>query len=130
MVVERAEPALFAVDQELRGALPGLSIVPLMGAVGDRERMVAVFREHRPQVVAHAAAHNHVPLMESNAPEAVKNNVFGTLTLGEVAGECGAEAFIVISSDKAVRPSSVMGGRSGWPSWWCRTWGGGSRRGT
>jgi len=53
-----------------------------MGDVGDRERMLAVFREHRPQVVAHAAVHKHVPLMETNAAEAVKNNVFGTLTLG------------------------------------------------
>ena len=68
-----------------------------------------VFREVRPQVVAHAAAHKHVPLMETNATEAVKNNVLGSLTLGEVAGECGAEAFILISTDKAVRPSSVMG---------------------
>ena len=53
-----------------------------MGDVGDRERMLAVFREHRPQVAAHAAVHKHVPLMETNAAEAVKNNVFGTLTLG------------------------------------------------
>jgi FlaA1/EpsC-like NDP-sugar epimerase len=59
--------------------------------------------------VVHAAAHKHVPLMESNAAEAVKNNVFGTQTVAEAAGECGAEAFILISTDKAVRPSSVMG---------------------
>jgi FlaA1/EpsC-like NDP-sugar epimerase len=77
--------------------------------VGDRDRMSAVFREHRPQVVAHAAAHKHVPLMESNGAEAVKNNVLGTLALGEVAGESGAESFILISTDKAVRPTSVMG---------------------
>ena len=60
-------------------------------------------------MVAHAAAHKHVPLMETNASEVVKNNVFGSLTLGEVAGECGTEAFILVSTDKAVRPSSVMG---------------------
>ena len=83
--------------------------MPIVGDVGDRERMLAVFREHRPQVVAHAAAHKHVPLMETNATEAVKNNVLGSLTLGEVAGECGVESFILISTDKAVRPSSVMG---------------------
>jgi FlaA1/EpsC-like NDP-sugar epimerase len=71
--------------------------------------MLAVFRAHRPQVVVHAAAHKHVPLMEANAPEAVKNNVFGSQNLGEVAGESGVEAFILISTDKAVRPSSVMG---------------------
>ena len=109
VLVERSEPALFTVDRDLREAWPSLSIVPVVGDVGDRERMLAVFREHRPQVVAHAAAHKHVPLMETNATEAVKNNVLGSLTLGEVAGECGAEAFILISTDKAVRPSSVMG---------------------
>jgi len=72
-----------------REAWLALSIVPVVGDVWDRERMLAVFREHRPQVVAHAAAYKHVPLMETNAPEAVKNNVFGTQTLGEVAGEWG-----------------------------------------
>jgi FlaA1/EpsC-like NDP-sugar epimerase len=109
LLVERAEPALYTVDRELREAWPGLSVVPVLGDVGDRERMLSVFRSHRPQVVAHAAAHKHVPLMETNATEAVKNNVLGSLTLGEVAGECGTEAFILISTDKAVRPSSVMG---------------------
>jgi len=109
LLVERAEPALYAADRELCDAWPELEIVPLMGDVGDRERMLAVFREHRPHVVAHAAAHKHVPLMETNAPEAIKNNVFGSRTLGEVAGECGVDSFILISSDKAVRPSSVMG---------------------
>jgi FlaA1/EpsC-like NDP-sugar epimerase len=109
VLLERAEPALYAVDRELREAWPELRIVPVMGDVADRERMLAVFREHQPRVVAHAAAHKHVPLMETNAPEAVKNNVFGTLTVAEVAGECGTEAFILISTDKAVRPSSVMG---------------------
>ena len=109
VLLERSEPALYTIDRELREAWPSLSIVAVVGDVGDRERMLSVFRELRPQVVAHAAAHKHVPLMETNATEAVKNNVLGSLTLGEVAGECGAEAFILISTDKAVRPSSVMG---------------------
>jgi FlaA1/EpsC-like NDP-sugar epimerase len=109
LLVERAEPALYEADRQLRNAWPELEIVPLLGDVCDRERMLGIFREHRPQVVAHAAAHKHVPLMETNAAEAIKNNVFGSQTLGEVAGECGAEAFILISTDKAVRPSSVMG---------------------
>jgi FlaA1/EpsC-like NDP-sugar epimerase len=109
VLADRAEPALFAVDRELRGVRPGLEIVPVVADVGDRDRMRAVFREHRPEVVLHAAAHKHVPLMEANAPEAVRNNVFATEALGEVAGEHGAESFILISTDKAVRPSSVMG---------------------
>ena len=109
LLVERSEPALYTVDRDLREAWPSLSIVPVVGDVGDRERMLSVFREHGVSVVAHAAAHKHVPLMETNATEAVKNNVLGSLTLGEVAGECGVEAFIFISTDKAVRPSSVMG---------------------
>jgi FlaA1/EpsC-like NDP-sugar epimerase len=71
--------------------------------------MGAVFAALRPDVVVHAAAHKHVPLVETNAAEAVKNNVLGSLALGEVAGESGVAAFILISTDKAVRPSSVMG---------------------
>jgi FlaA1/EpsC-like NDP-sugar epimerase len=109
LLVERAEPALYEVDRQLRDAWPGLEIVPLVGDVGDRERMLEVFQQYRPQVVAHAAAHKHVPLMEANAAEAIKNNLFGSQTLGEVAGECGTDVFILISTDKAVRPSSVMG---------------------
>jgi len=69
LLLERSEPALYAVDRELREAWPSLSIVPVVGDVGDKERMLAVFREHRPRVVAHAVAHKHVPLMETNAPE-------------------------------------------------------------
>ncbi len=109
LLVERSEPALYTVDRELREAWPSVEIVPVVADVGDKERMRSVFREHGVQVVAHAAAHKHVPLMETNATEAVKNNVLGSLALGEVAGECGALAFILISTDKAVRPSSVMG---------------------
>jgi FlaA1/EpsC-like NDP-sugar epimerase len=109
VLVERSEPALYAVDRELREGWPDVPLVPVLADVGDRKRMDKVFREHRPAVVVHAAAHKHVPLVEANAAEAVKNNVLGSLTLGEVAGEHGVEAFILISTDKAVRPSSVMG---------------------
>ena len=109
VLLERSEPALFQADSELRAAWPSLDIVPVIADVADRRRLQTVFREHPAQVVVHAAAHKHVPLMETNACEAIKNNVFGTKTISEVAGECGVEAFILISSDKAVRPSSVMG---------------------
>jgi FlaA1/EpsC-like NDP-sugar epimerase len=109
LLVERAEFALFQIDHELRATHPDLELVPLLADISDRERMRALFSAFRPQVVAHAAAHKHVTLMEHNAGEAVKNNVFGTRTIGELAGEHGAEAFVMISTDKAVRPSSVMG---------------------
>lgn len=109
LLVERAEPALFQIDREMRAALPGLKTVPLVADVGDAERMRRVMAEHRPHVILHAAAHKHVPMMETNASEAVKNNVLATYTLGRVAGECGAEVFVLVSTDKAVRPTSVMG---------------------
>ncbi|MFL6227682.1 MAG: polysaccharide biosynthesis protein [Pyrinomonadaceae bacterium] len=109
LLVERAEFALFEIDRELRASFPEVNILPLVGDVCDRGRMRAIFAEHRPHVVFHAAAHKHVPMMESNPAEAVKNNVFGTNTVGEIAGGFGAEAFVLISTDKAVRPTSVMG---------------------
>lgn len=109
LLVERAEFALFNIERELRGTLPSLSIVPLTADVGDRPRMESILKQYRPQVIMHAAAHKHVPMMELNPTEAIKNNVLGTNCLGELAGEYGAEVFVLISTDKAVRPTSVMG---------------------
>ena len=109
LLVERAEFALFNIDRELRESFPQLSLVPLVADVGDAERMYSIFEKLRPQVVLHAAAHKHVPLMEYNPAEAVKNNVLATNRLGELAGEFDAEVFVLISTDKAVCPTSVMG---------------------
>ncbi|HEX8650338.1 MAG TPA: nucleoside-diphosphate sugar epimerase/dehydratase [Pyrinomonadaceae bacterium] len=109
LLVERAEFALFNIDRELRETLPDLSIVPLTADVGDEARMRYIFNTYRPQVVLHAAAHKHVPMMEHNPTEAIKNNVLATHLLGGLAGKFDAEAFVLISTDKAVRPSSVMG---------------------
>jgi len=109
VLVERAEPALFILEQELRASFAGLPIVPLIADVGDESRMRAILERHTPRVVLHAAAHKHVPLMESNPTEAITNNVFATQLLGELAGEAGVEKFVLISTDKAVRPTSVMG---------------------
>lgn len=109
LVVERAEFALFSIDRELRAAFPDLCIVPLVADVGVETRMRSIFRDHRPALVLHAAAHKHVPMMEFNATEAVRNNVLATSLLGEMAAEFNVEAFVLISTDKAVRPSSVMG---------------------
>lgn len=109
LLVERAEGALFEIEQQLRAEFPSLPYVPLLADVGEETRMRAVFERHAPQVVIHAAAHKHVPLMESNLLEAVRNNVFATHLLGRLTGEYGAETFVMISTDKAVRPTSVMG---------------------
>jgi len=109
LLVERAEGALFDIDRELAAKHPELSIVPVIADVGDAARVDVVFAEHRPAVVFHAAAHKHVPMMEKNPGEAVKNNVVGTRTVAEAAGRHGAAAFVLISTDKAVRPTSIMG---------------------
>jgi len=109
LLVERAEFALFEIDRELSKLDPGMTHTPLIADVDDEARMRAIFEEFHPQMVFHAAAHKHVPLMENNAAEAVKNNVLATHKIGRMAGEFGAEAFVLISTDKAVRPTSVMG---------------------
>ncbi|HLN98947.1 MAG TPA: nucleoside-diphosphate sugar epimerase/dehydratase [Pyrinomonadaceae bacterium] len=109
LLVERAEFALFDIDRELRGRNSSQSIVPLVADVGDESRMRAIFNQYRPQVVIHAAAHKHVPLMESNSTEAVQNNVLNTRLVAELAGEFEAEVFVLVSTDKAVRPTSIMG---------------------
>ncbi len=109
LLVERSEGSLFDVDRELSRLWPGIPIEKAVGDVGDPHRMRALFAAFRPQVVLHAAAHKHVPLMEDNPTEAVRNNVLATHTLADIAGRHGVEAFVLVSTDKAVRPSSVMG---------------------
>src|SRR2546423_3568395 len=93
----------------MRGAYPQQQISPVLADAGNSPRMERISAEFRPHIVLHAGAHKHVPLIESNACEAVSNNVFGTHRLGELAGKYGADVFLLVSTDKAVRPSSVMG---------------------
>ena len=109
IMLDRAENGLFFVDMELRDKSPGIVLHPVIGDVTDEGRMGVIFEEHRPQAVFHAAAHKHVPLMEANKTEAVKNNVMGIMVVANAAERSGAEHFVMISTDKAVRPSSVMG---------------------
>lgn len=99
----------YAIQQELKAALPELELVTLIGSVRDRARVESIFEAYRPQVVCHAAAHKHVPLMEDSPNEAVKNNIFGTLNVAQSADRFGAETFVLISTDKAVNPTNVMG---------------------
>ena len=109
VLVERSEPALWAIDRELHAAYRDVAIVPALADVADRDRMDALLIEHRPSVVLHAAAHKHVPMMEDNPGEAVKNNVLGTRTMVDLARDRGVVHFVNISTDKAVNPTSVMG---------------------
>ncbi|MBC7898778.1 MAG: polysaccharide biosynthesis protein [Saprospiraceae bacterium] len=108
LLVERAEFFLFQIGRELASEFD-IDCVPLIADVGDEPRMREIFEKFRPEVIFHAAAHKHVPLMESNASEAIKNNVFATRGLGELAGEFKVKDFVLISTDKAVNPTSVMG---------------------
>ena len=99
----------YAIEQELRRRYPSLNLVTLIGSVRDKAKVEQVFRDYRPEIVYHAAAHKHVPLMETSPAEAVKNNVFGTKNVAEAADAFGAKAFVLISTDKAVNPTSIMG---------------------
>jgi FlaA1/EpsC-like NDP-sugar epimerase len=109
VLVERAENNLFHVHRELATRQPDGRIVPCVADVTDATRMVELFRRYRPQVLYHAAAHKHVPMMEWNPGEAVKNNVLGTKTLADLASRFEVGRFVMISTDKAVNPTSVMG---------------------
>jgi len=109
LLVEHAENPLFYVERDLRRRFPDVQTTPLICDITDRARVEAVFAEHRPQVVIHAAAHKHVPLMELNPSEAVKNNVLGTQTVADAADRHRATRFVMISTDKAVNPTSIMG---------------------
>lgn len=109
LLVEHSEPHLFAIEQELVASYPDTSILPLVGDVASAVRMRSIFSRFRPEAIFHAAAHKHVPMMEHQPAEAVRNNVLGTALVAEMAIEHGVERFIFISTDKAVNPSSVMG---------------------
>jgi len=109
VLVERFENALFEIHRELVGLYPELTIDPQIGDVTDARRMAQVFAGARPSIVFHAAAHKHVPMMEHNPGEAVKNNVGGTRLVADLADRAGVERFVLVSTDKAVNPTSVMG---------------------
>jgi FlaA1/EpsC-like NDP-sugar epimerase len=109
LLVEQAENGLFHIHRELLQQFPHVKVVPCIADICDQARVKQLFGAWRPSVVFHAAAHKHVPLMEWNPGEAVKNNIFGTRGLAELADLFGVERFVMISTDKAVNPSSIMG---------------------
>jgi len=109
LLVEQAENPLFYVERDLRREFADVRTKPLICDITDRSRVEAIFAEYGPHVVIHAAAHKHVPLMELNPSEAVKNNVLGTRTVADAADRHRATHFVMISTDKAVNPTSIMG---------------------
>ncbi len=109
LLLENHNTALFYIDRELSAGRSPAVHIPVAGDAGDDILLENIFQTHKPQLVFHAAAHKHVPLMESNAQEAVKNNTLNTHLLAEKAVKHGVERFLYISTDKAVRPANVMG---------------------
>lgn len=109
VLLERYENSLFQISNELAQSSPEVPCIPIVADITDARRLDQVFDQVKPQIVFHAAAHKHVPLMEANPCEAVKNNIRGTRLVAEAALRGGVERFILISTDKAVNPTSVMG---------------------
>lgn len=109
IILDIYENNLYFLELELKDKYPDLNIIPVIGSIRDKNKLQHVFASYKPDVVFHAAAHKHVPLMEHNPEEAVKNNVFGTKKLAEIADEYNVNRFVLISTDKAVNPTNVMG---------------------
>lgn len=109
IVFDVYENNAYDLQQELKRTYPELNLVVLIGSVRNTHRMESVFEKYRPNIVYHAAAHKHVPLMEDSPNEAIKNNVFGTYKTATAADKYGAERFVLISTDKAVNPTNIMG---------------------
>jgi FlaA1/EpsC-like NDP-sugar epimerase len=109
VLIERSEPALFEIEQELREDGAGSEVTPIVADVGDERRMDTIFGQQKPDLVFHAAAHKHVPLMEQQVGEALANNSLKTLALAKMAARHGTKDFVMISTDKAINPTNVMG---------------------
>ena len=109
IILDIYENNAYDIQQELLRKVPNLNLLALIASVRDKKKIESVFETYKPQIVFHAAAHKHVPLMETSPNEAVKNNVGGTFNVAETAGKYGAERFILISTDKAVNPTNIMG---------------------
>ncbi len=109
VILGHGENSIFDVQAELREGYPGVPVIPVIADVRDRKRVATIFDDLRPYAVFHAAAHKHVPLMEGNVADAITNNVQGTKNVVDAAVASGVEHFVLISTDKAVRPTSIMG---------------------
>ena len=109
IILDNYENNLYEIQNELLFSRKKINLVPVVANIREKQRLEGIFRQYRPDVVFHAAAHKHVPLMEANPSEAIKNNVFGTLNVAECADKYGVKRFVLISTDKAVNPTNIMG---------------------
>ncbi|MEG1796316.1 MAG: nucleoside-diphosphate sugar epimerase/dehydratase [Clostridium sp.] len=109
MILDIYENNAYDLQMELQRKYPNLKLKIFIASVRDKKRLESIFEENKPEVVFHAAAHKHVPLMEDNPTEAIKNNVFGTLNMAECADKYKVKRFVLISTDKAVNPTNIMG---------------------
>jgi len=109
MILGRGENRIFFLEKELKGMELTSQITPIIADVTNKARMTQVFEEYRPEVVFHAAAHKHVPLMEANVAEAIRNNIYGTKVVADLSDEYDVKTFVLVSTDKAVNPTSIMG---------------------
>lgn len=109
IILDIYENNAYDIQQELKRTYPELNLTVLIGSVRNTHRINSIFERYQPQIVYHAAAHKHVPLMEDSPNEAIKNNVFGTYKTAKAASKYGAERFVLISTDKAVNPTNIMG---------------------
>lgn len=109
VLIDQNESALYELERELRNHRPGIAIFPYLANITNQQRIDGIFKEHKPQIVFHAAAYKHVPVMESNPSEAVNCNILGTKNLADISVLYKVDKFVMISTDKAVNPTNVMG---------------------
>ncbi|OWU85809.1 nucleotide sugar epimerase [Oceanicola sp. 22II-s10i] len=109
VLLDHSELALYNIERELAELEPDFQVIPVLGSICEKSLVVSVMAENEIDVVLHAAAYKHLPMVQTNAIEGLRNNVLGTKIVADAAGEVGVERFVLISSDKAVRPSSIMG---------------------
>lgn len=109
IILDNYENNAYEIQNELLASYPSLNLLTVIANVREKPRLEYIFRSYRPDIIFHAAAHKHVPLMEANPTEAIKNNVFGTMNVAECADKFGAKRFVMISTDKAVNPTNIMG---------------------
>ena len=109
VILDIYENTLYEVELELRSKYPNIKLITIIASIRDNKRIEQIFKKYKPELVFHAAAHKHVPLMETNSIEAIKNNVFGTYNVVKAAHKHLVERFILVSTDKAVNPTSIMG---------------------